>query len=342
MQVLVKQLQVLKERGEFFSTVYLGGGTPSVLDEDILEILLKELSFFFKKSHENTVEINPESWSKSKAELFKDSGINRLSLGVQSLNNKKLQFLGRIHSAKQSLETILSMHKFGFRNIGVDLIFDTPLDTWESFLKELEIITSLPITHISCYGLSYEENTLLYKQMFEKKLVLEQDPFALVYNKTVSFLKTKGYLQYEISNFSKRGFKCRHNLNYWRNIPYVGLGPSAVSFCDYQRLKNVSSIDKYIELVLNNEQVFSESEKLSPLRRACEYAAVAIRNISGINFDKFKESMGLDLRKIRKHQIEDLVSKRLISYKKRKNIYGIKLTRRGVLFCDLVSQEFIL
>jgi len=216
-----------------FSTIYIGGGTPTVLDRRLLEELLKSLKPILRNCFEFTVEANPESLDDDKIKLLLDYGVNRLSIGVQSLSDRKLKRLGRLHSSRKAEEAVRLAAKRGFDNLSLDMIFGVWDEGVESWKKELDGIVKLPAAHISCYELTYEKNTPLFSALRNKSIEpLDDEITARMYECAVDVLSLRGFKQYEVSNFAKEGYECRHNLNYWENNSYVGLGASAFSYND--------------------------------------------------------------------------------------------------------------
>jgi len=338
--VLSAQIEKL-EHG--FSTIYIGGGTPTVLDKDSLRILLNGLKRFLRDTREFTIEANPESLDDDKVRLLLDSGVNRLSIGVQSLNDQKLKRLGRIHAVARAKEAVYSAAKKGFKNISADLIFgiwDEDIERWRAEVAEM---AKMPITHISCYELTYEKNTPLFLAVKNKSIApLEDEVVAAMYEQAIDLLALGGFKQYEVSNFSKEGFECKHNLNYWDNGSYVGLGPSAFSYMDGVRQKNVADVREYIKRAEAGKTLIEFSEKLSPARRAKETAAVGIRTKEGIDFERFKDKTGFDFLDLEKKALTKLVEEGFIKYKKENNeLTGVCLKRKGFLFCDTVSSAFL-
>jgi len=325
------------------SSIYVGGGTPTVLDFPLLEKLLKPLEKLLREGVEFTFEANPESVNREKLKLLFDHGVNRLSIGVQSLDDRKLKKLGRLHSAGKALESIDIARKTGFENIGIDLIFGVwgeRLSFWEDELKSAAV---LPVKHVSCYELTYEKDTPLFGALKEKSVApLEDDVTAAMYESAIDILSLGGFKQYEVSNFAIAGFESRHNLNYWDNAEYVGLGASAVSYINGVRSKNVSSAEEYVNRFEAGRALVESNEKLSPLRRAKETAALKIRTRAGIDFKWFKEHTGYDFCALEKKSLARLIEEDLIKYKKEGNTpTGIRLKRRGFLFCDTVSSALL-
>lgn len=311
---------------------------------DLLKNILRPLRAFSKKSAEFTIEANPESLTSDKLSLFLDEGVNRISIGVQSFDNSKLNKLGRIHDDRTALKAVESAVRSGFKNVSIDLIFgvwDESLSAWK---KDLEIAASLPVTHISCYGLTYEEGSQIGDLVKAGAIVpLEEETSADMYRSAISYLAGRGFAQYEISNFSKSGFMCRHNLAYWNNDPYIGLGPSAVSYIDGVRQENIADTAAYIEKAATLDGAARSSERLSPEASAKEAAAVKIRTIEGIDFDWFKKKTGFEFQALEEKALAKLTKEGLVEYgvDSAGEYNNIHLTPRGILLCDIVSGEFL-
>jgi len=334
-QVILKQIQRLDQD---FSSIYMGGGTPSVLSRDLLNKLLAGLKKFIKKDTEFTIEVNPESVDKEKLKLFFDGGVNRISIGAQSFDDKKLNSLGRIHSAKQAVEAIELSKKTGFNNTSIDMIFGVSKEDLKSWEAELEKAAEFDIRHISCYSLSYEKDTLLF-MMKEKKEVtpVDDEVVAGMYRYAMSYLSGESFNHYEISSFSKPGFECRHNLNYWDNNSYIGLGPSAVSYTGGVRSENVKDIKEYISRFEKLAPLAISREELPPVQMAKETASVKIRVKEGIGYDWFKDKTGFDFLELEKSVLEALAGQGLIEY----NGKTVRLTDKGFLFSDTVSSALL-
>ncbi len=338
--VIIDQIGKLKE---CFPTVYIGGGTPSVLDMSDLGRLLSALRPRLDGSSEFTIEANPDSLDNDRVKLFMDYGVNRLSIGVQSLDDRKLKRLGRIHNMTKARESVNIAAKRGLSNISIDLMFGIWDEKPGDWKKELGEVVKLPIKHISCYSLTYEKDTPLFKALCNNSIKPIGDDIACeMYETAIDMLALGRFKQYEISSFAMEGFRCRHNESYWENNPYIGLGASAVSYIDGVRSRNIASVKEYIKRCESLDSLVESSEKLSSERRAKETAAVKIRTRDGIDFKWFKDSTGYDLMRLERKAIDDLVKKELIKYKREgDSISGITLKRRGVLLCDMVSSEFL-
>ncbi|MDP3785936.1 MAG: radical SAM family heme chaperone HemW [Candidatus Omnitrophota bacterium] len=325
------------------STIYIGGGTPTVLHEGLLGKLLSGLKKFTGDNIEFTIEANPESLDREKLGLFLDRGVNRLSIGTQSFTDEKLQKLGRSHTAEEAAKAMDISRKAGFNNINIDLIFGVWGESVAEWKSELKKAVQSGARHISCYSLTYEENTALISAKNTGKILpLDEEVVAQMYGYTLDYLPGQGFGHYEVSNFAKKSHRCRHNLNYWDNNLYIGLGASAVSYLDGIRKTNVSDIKEYIKKVKAGEDPAASSEKLSDIDRAKETAAVKIRTKEGIDFRWFSEKTGFDFCGLEKDVLPVLVEKGLIEYKKEnKHCPGTQLTKKGFLFSDTVSSELL-
>lgn len=328
---------------ERFYTIYVGGGTPSTLNIGQLKNLLISLKRYSKSCDEFTFEANPESIDSDKIKILLDFGVNRISIGVQSLDEQKLKKLGRIHSAAKAKEAVCLAAKKAFKNISADLIFGVWGERINGWKKELDEAVKLPINHISCYSLTYEKNTPLFEAVRNKSLVPLEDGIASdMYEFAIGRLGVRGFKQYEISNFAKEEYECRHNLNYWENNSYIGLGASAVSYIGGVRSKNVSNIEEFLRRYARGDELVESSEVLSPVERAKETAAIKIRTREGIDFGRFKEKTGFDFLGLERKAVLELIEKDLIKYKKDgSNPIGVCLKRKGFLFCDTVSSAFL-
>lgn len=337
---LITQLNKLNGK---FSTIYIGGGTPTALNTALLDKLLRILSGRFENNAEFTIEVNPESFDKDKAKLFLNHGVNRLSIGFQSINDKKLKALGRLHDSKKADEAVSLAGKSGFKNISIDLIFGVWSEDLKSWKAELKEAVKLPVQHISCYSLTYEKGTPLWDALRNGSVKPHnEDLSASMYECAIDALSLYGFKQYEVSNFAKKGYEAKHNLNYWDNNPYVGLGASAASYADGVRSKNISDIREYIRRVEAGKSVVESSERLSPAESARETAAVKIRTKAGIGFEWFKKKTGFDFMELERKAVKKLIEDDLIHYdKKGDSITGISLKRKGFLFCDTVSSALL-
>ncbi len=338
--IICKQISRLNAE---FETIYIGGGTPTVLDYHLLKKILIKIKRLVKEVKEFTIEANPESLDKEKIDLFCNYSVNRISIGVQSFQNQKLKFLGRLHSAKQAIDSLEIIRKKGFKNISIDLIYGLPMETKKTFEKDLTRAMGLPITHLSTYMLTYEKGTSLWKSLNKKQfLPLTDQKLAGIYKQLMSLLGKNNFFQYEISNFSQPGFRALHNYKYWKNEPYLGLGPAAVSFLGRKRQRNISSLTKYIQAVREGGKILEYSEELTAVAGAKETAALKIRTNEGIGFSWFKQKTGFNFLELEKESLSKLIKQKLIKYRYQKSTkMGVALTKKGILFADTVSSEFL-
>lgn len=323
-----------------FTTVYIGGGTPTVLNETQLNRLLNIISKHVDVSNlkEYTIEANPGTLNDGKIFALKDGHVNRVSIGVQSFNDKYLNLLGRIHSAKEAKEIYYSLREKGFDNINIDLIYGYPsqhLNEWKTDLREC---FRLGPEHISAYCLTYERGTPLVEMNDSgmlKKLSEEEE--LKMYEYTNSFLVNNGYIRYEISNFAKPGRECRHNTVYWENREYIGIGTGAFSYINGERYSSIKNVKEYISAVKSKKRLICFSEKLPQEKRASEILIMALRMTSGISEKEFLERSGFNLTELFGKQINMLSRAGLINFDDER----IKLTGRGMSVADSVMMEFV-
>ena len=343
---LKKEIQNFEFLNFNVTTIYIGGGTPSYINEkyiaEIMEILKEKLKNN-KTSWEDieiTIEVNPGTITKEKLELYKKTGINRLSIGLQSTNNFLLKEIGRIHTFEEFLDTYNIAKKIGFDNINVDLMIALPKQRIEDIKESLEEIVKLQPNHISVYSLIVEEGTLIQKQINEGKLKLISDEEERrMYWYVKDFLELNEYNHYEISNFSKKEKESKHNLNCWNQEEYIGFGLAAHSYINKIRFCNIENLDKYIENIENND--FSKNkiieEKQTKEDEEKEFMMLGFRKIEGIDISKFKEKfLENPIFKYRK-ELDKLANEGLIEI----DLNNIKLTNKGLDLANLVFEEFI-
>lgn len=283
--------QIKKSGGGAADSVFIGGGTPSVLDgEDILKIMgaLKE-RFELSADCEATIEINPATVTVQKLEAYKRAGINRVSMGVQSFSDKELGALGRLHNSFEAEQSFKLLRQCGFSNINLDLMFAIPNQTADSFKETLKTATALNPEHISAYSLIIEEGTPFFDMEKRGEICeADEDLYVKMFDMAGEVLKESGYNRYEISNFSKKGFECRHNLKYWSGEDYLGFGLGAVGFLGNVRYENTRDFKSYLNGEEPTETVLSEDELMK------EYIITSLRKAKGINLAEFKEKFGVD------------------------------------------------
>lgn len=271
-------------RGQSIETIYLGGGTPSLLDNEDLELIFKTLNQYLDLSNtiEVTLEANPDDLSKEKLHQLLSTPINRLSIGIQSFDEDSLRFMRRAHNAQQSKESIEYAVQCGFSNISIDLIYGVPSQHNNIWEKNLDIVANLAIPHLSCYALTVEPRTILQHQINKGKIPpLQEEQAAREYQTLLSFASTYGYEAYEISNLARNGFYSRHNTSYWEGKHYLGIGPSAHSYNGHSRSWNIAHNARYIQS-LNQGQLPLETEVLSETDRFNEWIMTGLRTLKGL------------------------------------------------------------
>lgn len=320
-------------------TIFVGGGTPTVLPEPTLEALFSALGQL-AKTHavtEFTVEANPASLDGRKAELLRRCGVDRLSVGAQSFDAAELAVLDRIHGPHDVAETVARVRAAGIRNLNLDLIFGVPGQTVLSWASSLRQALDLEPEHLACYGLTYEPGTPMHRRRAEGRITpADEDAEAEMYLLAIDTLASAGFDHYEISNFARPGSVCRHNLKYWHNEPYVGIGPSAVSYLDGCRWRNVADIRRYVAGMTAGRPNVVEQEQLGARGRAAETAMMWLRLTDGVDRAAFEAATGAELEVLFGDAIRTHAAAGLLEVTER----GVRLTRRGLLVADSVLADF--
>lgn len=270
-------------------SIFFGGGTPSFMAPDYIKKIIDQIKSKFNvdRNAEITLETNPGTVDKNKLIDFKNAGINRISIGVQSFDEKELKFLTRIHDSQTAIQTVNDASEAGFKNISIDLIFNLPKQTKEKWIQNLATAIKLPVTHISAYSLILEKGTILNKMVLDGKVTMQNEDYdAELYELTIDFFVKHGFNQYEVSNFCRPGFECKHNNAYWQYMDYLGLGTSAHSFVNGKRWWNLSSVKFYNAAVEKNGNAVSGSEILDENQKVNEYVMLALRS-NGLNLLEF-------------------------------------------------------
>jgi oxygen-independent coproporphyrinogen-3 oxidase len=339
---IIKEFSIRKDylKNEPVQTIYFGGGTPSLLTIQQIEKLLNTIykNFPVEKNAEITFEANPDDLTEKYLSDLKKTGINRLSIGIQSFDDNKLKILNRRHNAFQAVEAVRVAQRSGFNNISIDLIYGLPFQSLIEWENDLDKAFSLPIQHLSAYALTFEEKTLLLKQK-EKKLIEPADEELMIkmYELLLNKSNQNGFDAYEISNFSLPEFYSRHNSSYWTQTPYLGIGPSAHSFNGFSRQWNVASIHKYIEGIMKNNSFF-EQEILSLQDRYNEYVLLGLRTKNGINIDELEQNFGIELKNFCLENIKTFIDNEKV-YR-----YGsfLRLTTAGILISDTIIAQLMM
>jgi oxygen-independent coproporphyrinogen-3 oxidase len=345
LKALIAEMGIASAEGLCFDTLYIGGGTPSVYGyHDIGQIVTAiSRNFDLRPDAEITIEVNPGTVSIEQLKGYREAGINRINIGVQSFYQKNLDFLGRIHSANEARNAVTEAQEAGFQNIGLDLIYGLPDQSKPDWLEDLNQAVEYDPTHLSCYMLTYEKGTPLHSGLKGGQVQpLADDNVRTLFETTIEYLEDHKYLQYEISNFARMGndgkpHLSKHNLKYWTLVPYIGLGPSAHSFVEPQRYWNVSSVSSYIAAIESGRLPVAEKEVLSEQQQMIEAIYLGLRMTAGIDLIGFKAKYGIEFMKAFKAVITDLAEGHYIEIKNSR----CALTRQGRAFLDSITSMFI-
>lgn len=335
---LIKEIN-MKATKYIIRSLFIGGGTPSYLSEGDLEKLLKCLDKLnFKENAEKTIECNPGTISDNKLKIIKKYNINRISIGLQSVDNNILKSIGRIHTFEQFKENYQKIRKYGFNNVNIDVMFGLPNQSVKNYINGLKEIINLKPDHISAYSLIIEEGTPFFKDYENEKLNLpNEDQEREMYHKGKELLELNGYNQYEISNFAKDNKRCFHNIQYWKCNEYLGVGAYSSSFIDSKRIKNVQDIKEYIHLIDNNKstEIIENINNLNDNME--EFMFMGLRMIEGIEKLEFERRFKKNIYSIYNSQINNNIKKGLLLDKDER----IKLTPLGIEFSNEVMCQFI-
>ena len=333
---------LIKEKS--FDTVFIGGGTPSLLPAGLISRILDEARecFDVAEDAEITIECNPESIDEIKLNEYKASGVNRLSIGMQSSEDKVLAAIGRIHDKARSLSAYALAENAGFTNINIDIMHGLPLQSMESYLDSVRLASELGAQHISSYSLILEEHTRLYDEVVSGKLALpDEDDTADMQDAGITLLESLGYKRYEISNFAKAGFECRHNINYWNNGDYLGLGVNAHSALHIRdkwvRFRNHETIEEYVKTLGENKLPLAETQEVEREDEMFECIMMGLRKIEGVNRAEFEKRFGIDP----VEQFAAAVSAAALDGMMEVTEERMKLTRRGLDFQNEVLLNFM-
>ena len=323
-------------------TIYIGGGTPSIIPSKYISSVLDVIkrSFTLHENVEITIEINPGTINQEKLEVYKRSGINRLSIGLQETHDNLLKEIGRIHLYKDFINTYNMARNLGFDNINVDLMQGLPHQSINDLEESLDRIIELKPEHISVYSLIIEEGTPFYKKLMNNEIILPNDDVEReMYWLTKRKLESAGYVHYEISNFAKKGYESKHNLSCWNQEEYIGFGAAAHSYTNNIRYSNIDSIEEYISNIESNNEAdnFVFHEKQNKIGQMKEFMMLGLRKIKGIAINEFKNKFGENPIFIYRVELEKLVNEELVE------IDGdyIKLTDKGLDLANLVWEEFV-
>ena len=337
-QALLREIQAVEEgEGRSVSSIFIGGGTPSVLDERLLGDILREIRNRFKIEEyaEITIEVNPGTANIGKLQAYREMGINRLSIGLQSPQDRELKILGRIHNYEQFLEIYQEARTVGFDNINIDLMSAIPDQTYEGWVKNLRTVAELEPEHISAYSLIVEEGT----PFAARKLNLpDEDTEYNMYEATAQILKEYGFEQYEISNYARKGRECRHNVGYWTRQDYLGFGLGASSLYGKERFANTADMKKYLENSRNPEKIREKEPSLTREDEMAEFMFLGLRMTKGISKADFQRCFGCTIESVYGEVLEKYESMGLLLEQDGR----IFLSREGIHVSNSIMAEFLL
>lgn len=345
---LVREIEIYSEELQEYKvqTIYIGGGTPSCIDSELIAMILENIEELFdvSDSAEITIEVNPGTLLNNKARAYKNMGINRISMGLQSANNEELRILGRIHTYEEFLESYNLLRSVGFDNINIDVMSAIPNQSVESYIDTLNKVISLRPEHISSYSLIIEEGTYFYNIQDELKLVSEDDEREMYY-KTKEILQNRGYERYEISNYALKGMESKHNSSYWTGVDYIGFGVGASSYLNGYRYDRIQDINKYIEVydklsnyLIAEKNIECNKQYLTLQNKMEEYMFLGLRMTKGISKTRFKELFEKDINEVYGNVIDKYVSMKLLN--EEKDI--LQLTDKGIDVSNIVLADFLL
>ena len=341
-ECLKKETKSKEENDCIIDTIYIGGGTPSFIDSKYIKEIVETIKskFKIKQEAEITIEVNPGTVNEAKLKDYKRTGINRISIGLQSTNNKTLKQIGRIHTYEEFLNTYNLARNVGYKNINVDLMLALPNQTLEEMEESVKKVIELNPEHISIYSLILEEGTKMEELVNNKKIKLPSEELERkMYWNIKDKLEQNGYIHYEISNFSKEGFESKHNTNCWSQKEYLGFGLAAHSYINNKRFCNIKNIEEYIKNIENNNiksniqicEIQNEEEKKK------EYMLLNLRKIKGVDIQKFKNNFVDNPIYLYHKELKKLVKQELIEA----DFNNITLTNKGLDLANLVWEEFI-
>ena len=341
-QGLLKEIESYREfaKGYKVSTVFLGGGTPSILSGEQIERILGAVSdvFMMDKHAEITLEMNPGTVTEEKLRSYKKAGINRLSIGLQSVKNENLKLLGRIHIYEEFLQSYELARQEGFKNISVDLISSLPGQTLEFWKEELQEIVRLNPEHVSVYQLILEEGTPFYETYADHpELLPDEEVSREIYLSTGRILSEAGYEQYEISNYAKPGQESRHNLKYWDRADYLGLGLGAASMVRNIRMTNTRDLKTYLEHCSQPKTMRKDVQFLEEPRQMEEFMFLGLRKTRGVSRKEFHRVFGRDMDMVYEKTLAKCLENGMLKEHKDR----VFLSEEGVLVSNLVLSEFL-
>ena len=341
---LAKELQLRKDEFQFdaeipcIETIYFGGGTPSLLSEKELFLILEKLYKTYNvSSHaEITLEANPDDLNIDKLKELKRLEINRLSIGLQSFNDEELIWMNRAHTAAESEASVKRSQDKGFENISIDLIYGSKFSNLTNWKKTLDKTIALDVKHISSYNLTIEDKTKLgHDFKVKKEMAIDDEKSSELFLEMIDRLEKNKFIHYEISNFGKENWFSNHNSNYWKGIDYIGFGPSAHSFDGVSRQWNISNNSLYIKNVNDTNESYFEKELLSEVDQFNEYILTSLRTIWGIDAEVLKNKFSSEIIDSFNRNINTYISKGMVTFTNNQYV----LTSNGKLFADRIASE---
>jgi oxygen-independent coproporphyrinogen III oxidase len=342
---LVRELEFVAHDLQL-KTIFFGGGTPSLLNLRQWEKILRTMEKLnLPGVQEFTVECNPATVSPDKAKLLRDFGVNRISMGVQSLDEKLLERLGRIHSREMVFKSFDILRHAGFENVNLDLMFAIPTQTMEIWRATLTEVIAMQSEHLSSYEVIYEDDTPLFAQLQAGEFSVDENLACEMYEELISSATRNGFQQYEIANFARGklssekipAYACKHNVNYWRGGSFYGLGPSATGYIRGVRTKNWANTQLYCEQLEKGKRAIESSEELPPLKRAGETAAFGLRMNAGWPFEEFQRATNFDLRNEWDAEMNRLAERGWAA----RDANRFHLTQQGLRFADSAAELFL-
>lgn len=319
-------------------SIFIGGGTPSVLELELIYKIINSLNknFYLSNCMEISIESNPASLTKDKIKTYYNLSINRLSIGIQSFNDVLLRRLGRIHNFQEAIRCIENIKNSHFKNYNIDLIYSIPGMRFSDLKESLKYVSKYDVKHVSFYSLIVEDNTKI-KELFDKKILFKPyEDVDCFFTRTIkSELEEIGFHQYEISNYAKASFECRHNLKYWNLEEYIGFGLSAHSMIKNKRLSNPSSFKDYYSSVKNNKRILEEELKEKDL--ISEYIIFKLRTNAGIDLSEFKNRFGVDIFDIFSEKIKKNIQEKNLTIDRN----SLKYTNKGRNISNIIELNFI-
>ncbi len=336
----IKMYNALNKRYSV-DTIYIGGGTPSIIKDKNIYKIINEIykSFDIDDDLELSIEANPNSLTKEKLKNYRQFKINRVSIGIQSLDNKILKTIGRIHNCEEAVRAIKMTQDAGFENMNTDIMFNISGQTISNVLLTIKEIIKLEVPHISFYSLKVEKNTPFFNMINNNELNMPDESLEReMYYMGRKEMESNNIYQYEISNFSRKGFECKHNLRYWTHKPYIGIGPAAHSYIEDTRFNNVDNINKYFDYIKSNKKAIVNRKTIDNKEKMFEYLILRLRLTKGFSSNDFYRTFKINFLDAYKDIIEELETFKLIKISKD----NIRLTKKGIDVSNYVFTKFLI